>query len=87
MNNQPLTTAAIGPLVDRLRHYNQWRRGLDAPQPSPEQIGTDIDTALALLITMRDAITATIDENGHLADGDDCTLHHLVRITSTNPRR
>lgn len=25
------------------------------------------------------AIQKTIDENGHLADGDDCTLIHLVR--------
>jgi hypothetical protein len=25
------------------------------------------------------AITKTIDENGHLADGDNCTLVHLVR--------
>jgi hypothetical protein len=29
---------------------------------------------------LRDAIQKTIDENGHLADGDDCTLRHLVRV-------
>ncbi len=29
------------------------------------------------------AIQKTIDENGHLADGDNCTLIHLVRAMKT----
>jgi hypothetical protein len=29
------------------------------------------------------AIQITLDENGHLADGDDCTLIHLVRSMPT----
>ena len=28
---------------------------------------------------LRDAIAKTLDENQHLADGDDCTLRRLVR--------
>jgi hypothetical protein len=28
----------------------------------------------------RTAIQQTLDDNGHLADGEDCTLIHLVRV-------
>lgn len=31
------------------------------------------------LAKLREAIERTLNENGHLADGDDCTLIHLVR--------
>jgi hypothetical protein len=71
---------AVDPLVMRLRHYNEWRRGADFEQPEPAEIGRDIDAAIELLVGMRDAIRATLDENGHLADGLDCTLRRLVVI-------
>jgi hypothetical protein len=31
----------------------------------------------AEIIKLKAAIRQTLDENGHLADGDDCTLIHL----------
>ena len=30
--------------------------------------------------TLEDAIRKTLDENGHLADGDNCTLIELKRV-------
>lgn len=45
----------------------------------------DIETAIenarlmALAPTMLYAIRKTLEENGHLADGDNCTLIHLKR--------
>ena len=36
-------------LIERLRYFNDWRRGADGEQPNPEQIGRDIDAAVALL--------------------------------------
>jgi len=67
-------------LVRRLRYYNNWRRGEDTAQPSPAEIGADIDDAIYAISLMSDAIQKTIAENRHLADGDDCTLRHLVRL-------
>jgi len=32
---------------------------------------------------LRGTIQKTLDENGHLADGDNCTLIHLVRVMET----
>lgn len=32
---------------------------------------------------LESAIQRTLDENGHLADGDNCTLIHLVRAMPT----
>ena len=40
------------------------------------------DETLAYIKRLEDAIQKTIEENGHLADGDNCTLIHLVRIMS-----
>jgi len=81
-NNSPDTwpTLDIAPLVKRLRRYNEWRRGADFAQPSPSEIGTDIDAAADLLEKMAQAIIDTLDNNLHLADGDDCTLIDLVRL-------
>ena len=76
----PLSAVDVDPLVMRLRRYNEWRRGADFEQPEPAKIGRDIDAAIELLEAMRDAIRVTLDENGHLADGLDCTLRHLVLI-------
>lgn len=36
-------------IAARLRRYNEWRRGADIPQPSPSEIGADIDAAASLL--------------------------------------
>jgi hypothetical protein len=36
-------------LIDRLRYYNDWRRGADTEMPEPKQIGQDIDDAISLL--------------------------------------
>jgi hypothetical protein len=30
--------------------------------------------------SLEDAIQQTLDENRNLADGEDCTLRHLVRV-------
>ncbi len=84
--------------VEILRQYNRWRRGDDTmPQPDPEQIGKAIDSAcdeierlkdnVALLRTQRDylmsSVRRTLEENGHLADGDNCTLLVLKRAVKT----
>ena len=62
--------------VMRLRRFNEWRRGADIEQPDPKTIGLDIDYAIDIIERMSKAIKTTIDENLHLADGDDCTLKH-----------
>jgi len=36
-------------LIDRLRYYNDWRRGADTEMPEPKQIGQDIDDVISLL--------------------------------------
>lgn len=36
-------------IAARLRRYNEWRRGADIPQPSPSEIGEDIDAAAYIL--------------------------------------
>ncbi|MBK8772227.1 MAG: hypothetical protein IPM06_17640 [Rhizobiales bacterium] len=38
-------------------------------------------------LRLETAIQRTLDENGHLADGDDCTLIHLVRAMPTADAR
>lgn len=44
-----LLPADIHALIERLRYYNAWRRGGEGRQPDPEQIGRDIDAAVAIL--------------------------------------
>jgi hypothetical protein len=39
----------ISGLIERLKDYNDWRRGGLGEMPSPKQIGKDIDSAIALL--------------------------------------
>jgi hypothetical protein len=36
-------------------------------------------------VVMRDAITKTLNENGHLADGENCTLIELKRALAQSP--
>lgn len=43
------TTNDIPALIERLRYFNAWRRGAEGKQPNPEQIGRDIDAAVAIL--------------------------------------
>ena len=45
-----------GQIAARLRRYNEWRRGADIPQPSPSEIGADIDAAADAL----DDLTALV---------------------------
>jgi len=70
----------VAALITRLRRYNEWRRGAEFEQPEPAQIGADIDEAAVMLESMAGAIVATLENNLHLADGDDCTLIDLVRV-------
>mgnify|MGYP000851038472 FL=1 len=44
-----METKDIPALIERLRYFNDWRRGADGEQPNPEQIGRDIDAAVAIL--------------------------------------
>ena len=81
--NTETDLALAGPAercVMRLRRFNEWRKGADFEQPDPKEVGLDIDYATEIIVHMSKAIKKTIDENRHLADGDDCTLKHLVEI-------
>ena len=50
-----------------------------------EALEEALDEAVADAIRMRAAIRQTLDENGHLADGDNCTLIVLKRAIGTQP--
>lgn len=67
--------------LETLRQYNIWRRGTDesVPMIAPAVIGVAIDATIAEVERLRAAITQTLNENGHLADGDNCTLIALKR--------
>jgi len=84
----------VEPLAQRLRRYNDWRRGSETiEQPHPKQIGEDIDEAVELLLAMSSAIEATLDKNMQhsyrmrvtaerivLSDGDNCSLIDIARV-------
>jgi uncharacterized Zn ribbon protein len=55
--------------------------------PNCEAQGKEIQTLKATNAQLLQAITKTVQENLHLADGDNCTLVHLVRAVpeSINP--
>lgn len=36
-------------LVDRLKYFNEWRRGGDGEMPHPKVIGRDIDSAISFI--------------------------------------
>jgi hypothetical protein len=36
-------------IIQHLRHYNEWRRGNNEPQPNPTEVGKVIDAACKLL--------------------------------------
>lgn len=50
----------VAELVERLRHFNAWRRDHDGDleQPSPRQIGQDIDEACDFLSAMAPVVEA-----------------------------
>jgi hypothetical protein len=39
-------------IIEYLRHYNEWRRGNNAPQPDPTEVGKAIDAACEALQTL-----------------------------------
>jgi hypothetical protein len=55
--------------------------------PNCESQGKEIQALKSTNDRLLQAITKTVQENLHLADGDNCTLLHLVRAVpeSTNP--
>ena len=69
--------------VKLLRQFNEWRRfdgeiDEEGPaMPHPRAIGFAIDMAIQLIEERGELLAAveqTLDENGHLADGENCTL-------------
>ena len=59
------TTNDIPALIERLRYFNEWRRGADGDQPDPAQIGRDIDAAVAILsrhASAPDPLSQTLNE-------------------------
>jgi len=49
-------------LIQRLRQYNQWRRGADIEQPNHTQLGIDIDDAIKILETITETRTIPDDQ-------------------------
>ena len=47
-----MTKKEIQDLINRLNHYNRWRRGEDLKHPDPKQLGKDLDEVLAILNEM-----------------------------------
>lgn len=74
----------VSDLVGRLRRFNDWRRGAEIKQPQPKEIGEDLEEAADRLEAMAGAIVAALENNLHLADGDNCTLIDLVRVARAN---
>lgn len=65
--------------LETLRDHNEWRRGAEIPMTEPAALGEAIDATIAEVERLRAAIIQTLNENGHLADGDNCTLIALKR--------
>ncbi len=59
--------------VYALREYQRWRRGAEIEMMQPAKIGELLDWAIRVC----EAADRTIAENGHLADGESCTLREL----------
>lgn len=56
----------------------------DLFQETPPKLQLDIQlTAEDRIQQLEDAIRKTLDENRHLADGDDCTLRELKKVLPT----
>ena len=65
--------------IETLRLHNEWRRGAEIPMAEPEALGVAIEQTIAEVELLRAAIVQTLNENAHLADGDNCTLIALKR--------
>jgi len=63
--------------IEQLRAFVEWEKSV-----TPEKTHIAV-WALHEIERLRDSIQQTLDENGHLADGDNCTLIHLVRAMET----
>ena len=61
-----------------LRQFQAWRRGGEGTQPSPKDVGELLDWAIGVC----DASIETLKDNGHLADGKQCTLK-VLRVAVT----
>ena len=54
----------VHPITFRLKAYNAWRRGNEAPQPDPKMVGEDIDSICDIakrLEIERDALQEQLD--------------------------
>ncbi len=78
-----LMPADAAACVELLCQFNEWRRwdgeiDEEGPvMPHPKSIWLAIDMAIELIEQHGEllvAIEQTLDENGHLADGENCTL-------------
>ena len=52
----------IKELIERLRTYNAWRRGAENEMPEPQQIGQDIDAAIAAITALETRIAELTEE-------------------------
>jgi len=69
---------SVSPVTDRTWElHNLGRRGLHYVENKMREIEIEKNVLL-------EAITATLEENRHLADGDNCTLIRLKRAVSPN---
>lgn len=65
-----------------LKAHNFWRRGAHVPQCEPANLGRAIDKVCEMAekyLVLYEAAHETLDENGHLADGENCTLFKLKK--------
>ncbi len=68
--------------ISTLRSFNRWRTGgADKKQPDSSLITKALSDATATLERMDDAIRETLEENRHLADGENCTLWRLKQVS------
>lgn len=68
--------------LETLKEFALWRRGkVDSAKYDGLQkhLGVAIDEVIVELTQLRLAIAETLEENGYLADGDNCTLAKLKR--------
>lgn len=65
-----------------VRDHNKWRRGKIMPMVDVKTLGIAIDEVCNMAekyIALHSAAIETLNENAHLADGDNCTLLKLKK--------
>lgn len=62
------------------RERDEAREERDIAKLEVEEVSADYQQAVKEINKMREAIIATLEENRHLADGDDCTLAKLKSV-------